>query len=223
MENTADKIKALRARLGWKQADLAKALGVDQTTVGKYERAMQKPKSEATAKLAELAGVTIGEWLGVEPVSASDVRTKMVPVVGELCAGEWREAIEWQHDDQYEVPALLDPSLPGFPLRGYVVRGTSMNRYYPDGAIVFAAATISNGLHPVNGDHVLVTRHNESGLVEASLKEYVVEADGSRWLFPRSFDPQHQAPLQYGGAEEVTVTGIVQASFITRPRREGGR
>lgn len=219
MENIADKIKALRTRLGMTATQLAQKIGVDQSTVSKYELGKQRPKDEPNQRLAELAGVTIGEWLGIEPVSAMDVRTKMVPVVGELCAGDWREAIEWEHDDRYEVPALLDAGMPGYPLQGYIVRGSSMNRYYPDGAVVFAAATISNGLHPANGDHVIAVRQDKRGLIEASLKEYVVEVDGSRWLFPRSTDPQHQAPLKYDDADEVTITGIVQASFITRPRR----
>ncbi len=219
MDNLADKIKALRIKLGLTTGQLASRIGVDQSTVSKYELGKQRPKGEPNQKLAELAGISIGEWLGIEPVSAMDVRTKMVPVVGELCAGDWREAIEWEHDDRYEVPALLDAGLPGYPLQGYIVRGSSMNRYYPDGAVVFAAATISNGLNPVNGDHVIAVRRDRRGMFEASLKEYVVESDGSKWLWPRSSDQEHAAPLKFDGAEEVTITGIVQASFITRPRR----
>lgn len=219
MESMAEKIKALRERLGIDQRELADKIGVNQSTVSKYELGKQEPKREPNMKLAELAGVPFGEWVGVEPVTARDVRAKTVQVVGELCAGQWREAIEWDHDDQYSVPALLDPDMPGYQLNGYVVRGTSMNQYYPDGSIVFAAATISNGLQPANGDHVLVSRRNREGMYEASLKEYVVNADGSKWLWPRSTDPEHQAPLRLEGSEEVTITGIVRASFITRPMR----
>lgn len=219
MDKLAGKIKALRIKLGMTTGQLASKIGVNQSTVSKYEMGKQRPKDEPNQKLAELAGISIGEWLGIEPVSAMDVRTRMVPVVGELCAGQWREAIEWEHDDRYEVPALLDAGLPGYSLQGYIVRGSSMNRFYPDGAVVFAAATISNGLNPVSGDHVIALRRDRSGLFEASLKEYVVESDGSKWLWPRSSDPEHAAPLKFDGAEDVTITGIVQASFITRPRR----
>ncbi|MBZ9659822.1 XRE family transcriptional regulator [Mesorhizobium sp. ESP-6-4] len=215
----AEKIKALRERLGIDQKELSQRIGVDQSTVSKYERGIQEPKREPSMRLAELAGVPFGEWMGVEPISTADVRAKNVTVVGELCAGQWREAIEWDHDDQYTVPALIDSDLPGYPLKGFVVRGTSMNEYYPDGSIVFAAATIANGLQPANGDHVIVTRRNNKGLYEASLKEYVIGVDGSKWLFPRSHDPEHKTPLRLDDSEEVTVTGIVRASFITRPRR----
>jgi transcriptional regulator with XRE-family HTH domain len=222
MESMAEKIKALRARLGIDQKQLSAKIGVDQSTVSKYERGIQMPKREPSMKLAELAGMPLGEWMGIEPASAENVSERTAMVVGELCAGQWREAIEWAPDDQYPVPVLVDPDLPGYPLQGYVVRGNSMNRYYPDNAIVFAAATIANGLRPTDGDHVIVTRRDRQGLVEASLKEYVLAEDGSRWLWPRSTDPEHQTPLQYCGAEEVVITGIVLASFITRPRRANG-
>lgn len=220
MDKMAEKIKELRRKLGFSQAEFSKQIGVDQSTLSKYERGEHNPKSEPIQKMADLAGMSVGEWLGIEPVSNKDVRAKTVRVVGELQAGVWREAIEWDYDDQYDAPVLLDSSLPGYALKGYVVRGTSMNRYYPDGSIVYAAATIYNGLTPANGDHVLVSRRNKSGLFEATLKEYVVEPDGSRWLWPRSNDPEHQTPIQFGpDSEEVTVTGIVFSSFITRPRR----
>ena len=220
MDDIATKIKELRKKLGLNQAELASELGVHQSTITKYEKGKTKPKGEPNQKLAALAGQTLGEWLGVEPVQAKDVNAKTVRVVGALCAGEWQEAIEWPYDDQYDVPALLDPRLPPYPLKGYVVRGTSMNRVYPDGSVVFAAATIANKLKPASGDHVLVMRRNKKGEYEASLKEYVVNSDGTKWLWPRSHDPAHQAPIQYKkGADEVTITGIVQASFVTGPRR----
>ncbi|MCG7507099.1 helix-turn-helix domain-containing protein [Mesorhizobium retamae] len=222
MDNMARKIRDLRVKLGLSQGGLAQRIGVDQSTVSKYERAELNPKAEPAQKLADLAGVTIGEWLGIEPVSNKDVRAKTARVVGELQAGVWREAVEWEYDDQYDAPVLLDPALPNYPLKGYVVKGTSMNRHYPDGSIVYAAATIANGLYPMNGDHVLVSRRNKSGLFEATLKEYVVEPDGSKWLWPRSSDPEHQTPIQFGSdSEEVTVTGIVFSSFVRRPRRAG--
>ena len=221
MDDIAKKVRELRARLGWTTKQMGIHLGVDQSTVSKYEKDKQEPKSDATVKLAELAGVTVGEWLGVEPVGDTEVPTKMVRVVGEVQAGKWKEAIEWDHDDQYVMPVILDPRLPNYPLQGFVVRGTSMNLSYPDGSHVYVASTISNGLKPENGDHVLVVRRNKRGLHEATLKEYVINEDGSRWLWPRSSDPEHQAPIHFNGddSEEVTITGIVQASFVSGPRR----
>lgn len=218
----AKRIKALRHRLGMNQTEFGKRIGVDQSTVGRYERGEQKPKAEATAMLAELAGQTVGEFLGLRPILNREVIVRTFPVVGERQAGVWRESVEWDPEDQYEVPApVMGPGMPGFPLRGYVVRGTSMNRIYPDGTLVFVASTIANGISPKNGNRVLVSRRNRDGLYEATLKEYVVDESGNKWLWPRSFDPEFQAPVPYKNTttEEVTITGIVMASFILEALR----
>lgn len=219
MDDVAKKVKALRESLNWNQARLAKEIGVDQSTVAKYENGKMKPKDGPNHKLADLAGVSYGEWTGIEPVATSDFNAKMIRVYGELCAGSWREATEWDYEDTYETPAILDPDMPPYPLKGYRVVGTSMNKIYPNGSVVFAAATISNGLNPKSGDHVLVSRRNKRGQYEASLKVYVVNPDGSQWLWPDSHDPEHQAPLQYKqDAEEVVITGVVQGAYITAPK-----
>lgn len=173
-------------------------------------------------RIAEMAGQSVGEFLGLRPLANRAVSLRTYPVVGELAAGVWRESIEWDPDDQYEVPApVMAPGMPNVPLRGYVVRGNSMNRIYPDGTLVFVAATIANGIAPKNGNRVLVSRRNRDGLYEATLKEYVVDDSGGKWLWPRSYDPEFQAPIPYRNtaAEEVTITGVVMASFILEALR----
>lgn len=218
----AKKIKALRKRLEMTQAEFGAKIGVDQSTAARYEAAKQLPKAEATAKIAELAGQTVGEFLGLRPLVNREISARTYPVVGELAAGVWRETFEWDPDDQYEVPApMMAPGMPNYPLKGYVVRGNSMNRIYPDGTLVFVAATIANGLKPKTGNRVLVSRRNRAGLYEATLKEYVVDDAGAKWLWPRSYDPEFQAPIPYRSTdtEEVTITGVVMASFILEALR----
>lgn len=216
MKNLGGKIRKLRESLGLEQVDFAKLFGVPQSTVSKWELGKQRPNGERTAKIAELAGQTVGEFLGLRPLKKREAGARTYRVVGTLQAGAWKEAIEWDYDDQYDVPVPLPAGMPDIHLKGYVVGGPSMNKIYPDGAVVFVAATIANKLQPQNGQRVLVQRRNKDGLYEATLKEYIVNDDGTRWLWPRSYDPEHQAPVQYKGtnAEEVTVTGIVMASFI---------
>ena len=65
---------------------------------------------------------------------------------------------------------------------------------------------------------VIVQRRNADGLFEATLKEYVVDEHGKKWLWPRSYDPEHQSPVQYKGGNEVTITGVM-ASFIVEALR----
>lgn len=133
MPTMADKVKALRAALGMTTKELGQRIGVHQSTVSKYEFGVQLPKSEPNQKLAELAGVTLSEWLGVEPLSEADVRARLVMVVGEIQAGYWREAIEWDHDSQFPMRVPVDPETAKYQLQGYIVRGPSMNKIYPDG------------------------------------------------------------------------------------------
>jgi len=222
MQDLADKIKKLRKSLGLNQDQLAARIGLDvQSTVSKWERGKQRPNAEYTAKLAELAGETMGQFIGAEPLKKNDAAVRNYRVVGELQAGAWKESLEWDFEDQYEIPCYVGPNMPNYPLKGFVVRGPSMNKLYPEGAIVFAAATISNGLTPKSGNKVIVSRRDQNGLYESTIKEFVVEPDGSKWLWPRSYDPEHQAPVEYnnGRAEEVTITGIIMASFIVEAMR----
>lgn len=229
--NLADKIRRLRESLGLTQAEFARLLKIeDQSTISKWERGKQEPNSERNARLAELAGVSVGEWLGIKPERPREVTpVKRLPlrtyrVIGEVRAGDWKEAIEWPHDDQWEVTVSVHPELPELPMKGFLVRGNSMNQYYPDGSLVFVASTISNGLRPRHGNKVLVSRRNADGLYEATIKEYVVKEDGTVWLWPRSYDPEHQAPIPFvsSDTEEVTVTGVVMASFIMEAVRQPG-
>lgn len=207
--------------MGLTQVEFAQRLGIgDNSAVSKWERGIQKPGVEFTSKLADMAGVTVGAFLGLQPVDNDTMVGRKIVVAGEVCAGAWREAIEWPPEDWHPISIPSPPGWEGVPLRGYIVRGTSMNRIYHDGTYVFVASTIANGIRPRSGNKVLVTRRNRDGLYEATLKEYVVDENGKKWLWPRSFDPEHQAPIAYRGDDaEVTITGVVAASFMAESLR----
>lgn len=217
----AEKIKQLRTSLGLRQVEFAERVDVDQSIVSKWERGLQEPNAERTVRLAELAGQTVGEWLGLRPMTSRDAHTRTYKIVGELRAGDWKEAIEFAPDEQHDVAIPMAPGMPDIPLQGYIVRGNSMNQIYPDGTLVFVAATIANRIQPRSGQKVLVQRRNADGLYEATLKELVIEQDGTPWLWPRSTAPEHQAPIAWRSTdtEEVTVTGVVMASFIMEALR----
>lgn len=218
----ADRIKRLRKDLGLNQTEFAARLGGgDQSLISKWERGEQLPNAEHSARLASMAGLTIGQWHGIRPLEESEVTGRKYRVVGEVRAGAWREAIEWDYDDQYDVPVPPLPGVPNIPMTGYVVGGPSMNRIYPDGTIVFVAATVANGIKPKSGQRVLVQRRNTNGMYEATLKELVIDENGKKWLWPRSYDPEHQAPLalKSNDAEEITITGVVMAAFMTEAIR----
>ena len=220
-----ERIKAFRLELGMKQKPFAEFLGFDedkQSTISKWEKGRQLPGSEHTARLAQMSGRPPIWFSGLDPVSVNDPESRLFPMVGEIQAGSWKEAIELEPDDRELVALPSALAVPPYVMKAFVVRGTSMDRIYPDGSIVFIATLHQNRITPVHGDIVMVQRQDNHGLYEATLKELVVDEDGRRWLWPRSHDPEHQSPLSiHDGRDpstDVIILGIVAAA-ITVPRR----
>ncbi len=226
MTKLAKKIKDLRLALNLKQRELADLLGggVLQSTVSQWENGKQEPNSTNNARLAALAEVPFEDWLNIPRVGHVEAHTRRVPLVGTLQAGDWREAIE-TYDDE-EVVSLVPDLIEGRPTRkmniqAFRLAGDSVNKLYPDGSIVYAASPMSFR-EPKSGDRVVVIRKDVHGLVEATVKELVVEANGEKWLWPRSHNPKHQAPLPYvegSDGSDIVVSGIVIASFVLEEDR----
>lgn len=208
------RIKDLRRDKGLTQVRLAKMVGVSTSTISKWETGEQGPTAENANSVAEALGVSVDRLLSGGKsgfVQSRTPRGVLVPVVGELQAGAWREAVEIPPDDRDSIPFFVPPEYRDLQLAAYVVRGNSMNQVFRHGSYVLVASTIANGIRPRNGQNVLVSRRNRDGLYEATLKEYVVSPDGSEWLWPRSTAPEYQAPIRIvdGDTEEVVITGVV--------------
>jgi len=227
----AKRIRDLRNSLNMNQAEFADFIGVEgengQSTVSKWESAKQLPGSQYTAKMAAKTSQDPVYFSGLDAIDSTNrLRPRMCRLMGELQAGAWREAIQFDYDDQRDVefPAMIQ--IPPYAMEAYIVRGDSMNDFYPDGSIVYVAGVLANALSPLDGDHVLVQRMDNNGLFEATLKELVIMEDGSKWLWPRSSNPEFQLPLKVNGHDareyDVQITGVVQCAFVT-PRRRGAR
>lgn len=217
MKKIGWKIKNLRTELGLTQAEMGKRIGeYPQATVAKWENDKQQPRPEALQKLAELAGVTKLQFLGLETTPVSELPGRSVEVITRVAAGDWRSAAEWDAADRYPVPAVLPKAWDNVPIHAAEVDGNSMNRFYPSGSIVFVAPLehVPGGLKP--GHHVMVVKH-EHGEYEVTLKEYVVDETGKKWLWPRSSDPEHQAPVQFARGAEIEIRGVVVGAMVTAP------
>lgn len=159
-------------------------------------------------------------------------QTRQIRVVGAVQAGVFKEAMEYDAADQYTV---------SFPVGDYdnkkvfalEVRGTSMDREYPEGTILYVLPVYELDDDIKSGDHVIVERRRPDGLIEATCKEYVVDAQsGDVWLWPRSDDPLHQQPIHlpidleaagrvppaYTPRDEIAITGVVIGHFTPRKR-----
>lgn len=73
---------------------------------------------------------------------------------------------------------------------------------------------------PRQDDHVIVYSHHHDGQVEATVKELRIDAQGKRWLWPRSTLPEHQLPIDCDnppeGIENIEVKGIVIGDYRVR-------
>lgn len=162
-------------------------------------------------KLARAAGVPIWKISGDEPDPPSPT---VVNVVGFVEAGVWQEAVEWDRGDWKEIDVPVSPRFRG-KAKALEVRGRSMEMLYPPGSIVVWVSTMDFRAARA-GDKVIVCRQHRDSRFEATVKEYR-EENGQTWLWPRSYDPAHQAPIALANPGEqikdVEIIGIVIGSY----------
>lgn len=144
---------------------------------------------------------------------------RRIPVVGLVEAGIWREAVARLLED---VDEFLPIEIPGYEraqLKAYKVAGPSMNLVYPDGRYVVVAHPSEAGVRM--GDYVIVERH-KLDVVEITLKEIDIDAQGRIVLWPRSTHPDHQAPIYLRNDDmdqtAPQIIGVVIADFNRRTR-----
>lgn len=211
MEN---RIAEMRNKKGMTQKDLASALNVAQQTVWYYENGQRDIKASTLIAISEILGCTVSQLLGIENVdgvlAASKSGSKMVPVVGRVAAGTPREAL--QVSDQYHATeeSLYSAHPNAFWLR---VSGNSMNRLFPDGALVL----IDPDEEVRNGDVAVVFVNGD----DATLKRIYFEGHSVR-LHPESFDSEYMDRIIDGSdanAPDVRLLG--KAVSYTAP--EGWR
>lgn len=185
-------IEARMAARGIRQVDLANAIGISPVTVNKSLRAGRLFKHHEMVKIEALLGGTD------RTIDGAAVRN--VPLIGQVAAGAWREAIEspagW-------VP-VADASAPKNTFALTVV-GDSMDLEIQDGGIVIVDPD-DKSLFPGRLYVVL----NDSG--ETTFKQF--EADPAR-LEPRSTNTAHKA-IPLGDGTPFTLVGRVIALNRTR-------
>jgi SOS-response transcriptional repressor LexA len=191
----SERLRRAREAAGHETARAAAdAIGIPTATYTQHENGIRGLPAGKARLYAHAFAVT-PEWLlygrgeaavSTEPVSAA----RRVPVRGVVQAGAWSEVgVEEAPTDWTFFEAKEYRRAQLFALD---VRGPSMNRVFPDGSRVICAQPHEAGVR--DGDYVAV-RRTRTGLVETTLKQLVVEADGAVMLYPRSTDPAHQAPL----------------------------
>lgn len=124
-------------------------------------------------------------------------------------AGAWLEVDESARERIVAPPVSADPAYPAEAQWLELVRGDSVDLFYPEGAFVHVVGAVEIGYAPRDEDFVVVERAREQGgLIERSIKQ--VEKRGRKIeLWPRSRNPKWQQPLNLSdGGDDSTVVEI---------------
>ena len=129
-----DRMRILRSGRGLTQQDVAAALNVSRSAVAMWERNEREPNLETLAALARLLDVPLSALVEREeaplPAGLRPVRTKRVPLLGAIAAGEPIFAEE-EHETYVDVGGSVHAD---FALE---VKGSSMEPVYKDGDVVY--------------------------------------------------------------------------------------
>ena len=180
-----NRIRELRASIGLKQADLAKALKVSQATMSGYETGKYEPDLSTLKAIADYFSVSVDYVLGgdVKPISVKGIS---IPVYAAVAAGIPIEAIE-DIVDYEEIDAALAATGDFFGLR---IKGDSMEPRMREGDVVIVRKQDDAD----TGDIAIVLVNG----IEATVKKIKKEPSGLS-LIPNN--PAHD--IQYYSAADI--------------------
>ena len=231
-------VREARKAAGITQVELARMTGMTQQGIQSIEAGeVERPK-----KLHEIAAA-IGKEIGHFLINSGGDVSKMdslahdaehlelgmtssqpltVPVVGELQAGAWMEADQW--DVAKYQPVFVEPErFETLNHAAWKVNGSSMDLVgIADGAFAVTVPYKAVRIAPQKGDAVVVERRR-NGTFERTCKEVGRQTPAGLELIPRSSDPRHKAIIippqgpDEDGAE-VEIIGLVVGSY----KRFGG-
>lgn len=213
-DDLSTRIQLLRRKLGLNQAEFGKKLGVNQATVSRWEKG-SIPDGVMLREIAVLGGIDVSTLLDGDIVSAN--RGPALFIKGEVAAGVWKEALEWERDDWEPYQGGTHFEAPANARFGLRVTGESMNEVYPPGTILDCVATIHADWREYHtGQRVIVIRKRWSGEVEGTVKELMLDGE-KKWLLPKSRNPAFQTPILLNGPddeiEETRIIAIVKGSY----------
>ena len=158
-----ERLKALRAKAGISQAEIAKKIYISQPAYAKYEIGTSTPNPETLAAIANILNVSVDYLLGKTP-EASKAGYIRIPVLGRVAAGIPIDAIE-EIIDWEDISA--DMATGGAEYFGLQIKGDSMEPKISDGDIVIVRKQpdVDSGAIAVvlvNGDDATVKRVKKS-------------------------------------------------------------
>jgi transcriptional regulator with XRE-family HTH domain len=194
-----DRVRKARKAIRLSQAELAKRIGVEQSTITETESGhIRRPK-----KLRELAReLLVSEaWLLGEvedPLAPASqlyrqVGTVEVPMVGRVEAGAYRVQEPFDDLEAPKVVTAADKRFPNAKMMAFEVSGDSANeRGILDKDIVIGIDFVDSGLPVRDGMMVVVQQTRDAGhTLEWTIKEVCTFRDRIE-LLPRSTNKKHK-------------------------------
>lgn len=202
MEDVAKRIKEAMELRGMSQSELARAAGIDKSSLSRYLSGAYAPKQKAIGKLAQALHVSPAWMIGM-PVpmtltSASPLEdATVIPVLGTVAAGRPMYA-----EENIIGAERISPSV-GENVFALQIHGASMEPRISDGDVV-----IVRQQDCAESGQVVIALVGDD---DATCKRFMRYEDGTIALLP--FNPSF-APMVFPSskAEDVKILGVVLES-----------
>ncbi|MCH9269656.1 LexA family protein [Pantoea ananatis] len=205
MGTLGTRLKSLRKERKLTQAQLGKAIGVSDVTIGYWEKDQNQPGGLSLTKLAKYFGVSesfivTGKEEGSN-VSFAPMGYRKIPVISWVQAGNWTSA-----SDASNIEGALDFILTSEPHSmgtfALLIRGKSMEPDFREGDSII----VDPDLCPKPGDYVVA----KNGSDEATFKKYrsrgvTEDGEGAFELVPLNEDFATLNSLY----EKIEIIGVV--------------
>lgn len=191
------KLKSLRKERKITQEKLAAIIGVERSTVGKWESTNIVPPGETLIALANLFNTTVDYLLDNKQVSQSNNTSPIrIKVYGKVPAGIPFEAIE-DVIDWEEIP--VEWTKDGSEYIALKIKGNSMYPKYIDGDIII----IKIQQNCESGQDAVVYVNGN----EATLKRLIKNSNGTITL--QALNPEHETKTYGPNDVPITILGVV--------------
>ncbi|HRE44065.1 MAG TPA: helix-turn-helix domain-containing protein [Terricaulis sp.] len=226
--------------------ELARLAGLNPTYVRQWlSGKSQNPQASKLQQVADVLGVSLGDLM-TPPLAGEAEQAKVLgelldqvrsggppratlasgqplPVRFAVQAGAWLERDDLVQVPKRGPPVSADPYYPADAQWLELVRGDSMDLFYPEGAWVHVVDAITIGYKPRSEDFVTIERkRQQGGIIERSLKQIEIRRGGKVELWPRSRNPRWNGPLPLGEPldvdDEVRIAALVIGGYLPARR-----
>lgn len=209
-----ERLQEARVKAGYESVrEAVDAFGWAYSTYAAHENGSRKLTPDVARRYAAALRTTAAWLLYGNEKDNAEPEPVSVPVIGRVAAGVWLDADTFDYHDETWVPAVRSPEFRSGKQVAYRVEGPSMNKVIPDGSYAIGVL-FGEARHPRHRD-VVILRRERAGLVETTIKRYVVDGD-QILLVPESDDPRYQTPIDLAAPEDgthVEIHALVVGSY----------